>query len=53
MMSAGLIFLLLYLVYEYQNPFQGDFRVEHGAFDLTIQRMHDICAPVVDHLRRK
>jgi hypothetical protein len=53
MMSAGLIFLLLYLVYEYQHPFQGDFRVEHGAFDLTIQRMHDICAPVVDHLRRK
>jgi hypothetical protein len=41
-MSTGLVFLLLYLVYEYQNPFKGDFGVDATAFQLTVERMHAI-----------
>jgi hypothetical protein len=40
-MSAGLVYLMLFLIFEYQNPFQGSFAVQPEPYTLALERMDE------------
>ncbi len=40
-MSAGLVYLMLFLIFEYQNPFKGAFAVDAEPYTLALQRMDE------------
>ena len=40
-MAAGLVYLMLFLIFEYQKPFQGSFAVTNEPYTLALQRMDE------------